>query len=81
MIQAPRPPILGGMTAHATEDRAPEPTGGAALLPIFAIATVAICVVIAAPSTVALVVALTTIITFATGLVAVLNRLIGPESH
>jgi hypothetical protein len=73
------------MTAHATEHRAPEPTTGAAVLPIFAIATViatiAICVVVAAPSIVALVVALTTTIAFATGLVFLLSRLIGPEDH
>jgi hypothetical protein len=41
------------MTVHSTHDETTEPTSGAALLPIFAIATViatvAICVVIVAP--------------------------------
>jgi ABC-type cobalamin transport system permease subunit len=69
------------MTAHATDHRAPEPTEGAALLPIFAIATIAICLVVAVPSTVAVVVALAAIIGFATGLVVMLSRLIGNEDH
>ena len=70
------------MTAH-TEHR--EPTRGAGLLPIFAlatvIATIAICFVVAAPSTIALVVALGVVIGFAAGIVALLNRLIGPEDY
>lgn len=63
----------------------PEPTSGAALLPIFAIATVvaivAIGFAIAAPSMAATVVALATVIGFATGIVVVLGRLIGPDEH
>jgi hypothetical protein len=62
-----------------------EPATGAALLPIFAIATivaiVAICVAIAAPSMVATFVALFTVIGFAAGIVVLLSRLIGPEDH
>jgi hypothetical protein len=59
-----------------------SPTAGAALLPIFAvaivIATVAICLVIAVPSTITLVVALSTVISFAAGICVMLGRLIGP---
>jgi hypothetical protein len=70
------------MAAHA-DRHTPEPTTGAALLPIFAIAvviaTVAICFVVAAPSTVALIVALSTVIGFAAGIVALLSRVIGPD--
>jgi hypothetical protein len=72
------------MAAHA-DHHAPEPTSGAALLPIFAIAvviaTVAICFVVAAPSTVAMIVALSTVIGFASGIVALLSRVIGPDEH
>ena len=72
------------MAAH-TEQRTPEPTAGAALLPIFAIAvivaTIAICFVVAAPSTAALIVALAAVIGFGTAIVALLSRLIGPEDH
>jgi hypothetical protein len=56
-----------------------------ALLPIFAlavvIATVAICAVVVAPGTFTLVLALSTVIGFAAGLVVLLGRLIGPEQH
>jgi hypothetical protein len=59
-----------------------EPTN-TMLMPIFGIATiiatVAICLVIAFPSVVTLVVALATVIGFATGIVALLGRVIGPE--
>jgi hypothetical protein len=52
------------------------------LLPIFGgatiIATVAICLVIAFPSTATVIVALATVIAFAAALVAVLSRLIRP---
>jgi hypothetical protein len=55
------------------------------LLPIFAlavvIATAAICAVVAAPGTFTLVLALSTVIGFAAGLVVLLGRLIGPEQH
>jgi hypothetical protein len=72
------------MAAHV-EHETPESSPGAGLMPIFAIAvivaTAAICLVIAAPSTVALVVALGTVIGFAGGLVALLGRLIGPDEH
>jgi hypothetical protein len=72
------------MAAH-TEDHIPEPSSGAALLPVFAIAvviaTVAICLVVAVPSTVAMIVALATVIGFGAGIVALLSRLIGPEDH
>lgn len=72
------------MAAH-TDPRAPEATAGAALLPVFAIAvvvaTVAICVVVAAPSTVAVLVALGAVIGFGAGIVALLSRLIGPEDY
>ena len=66
----------------AHTDHGPEP---AMLLPVFAIATViaivAICVVVAAPSTTATIVALSTVIGFAAGIVVLLSRLIGPEDH
>jgi hypothetical protein len=56
-----------------------------ALLPIFAlavvIATVAISAVVAAPGTFTLILALSTVVGFAAGLVALLSRLIGPEQH
>jgi hypothetical protein len=72
------------MAAHA-DHHAPDPTSGAALLPLFAtavvIATIAICVVVAAPSIIALIVALGSVIGFAAGLVALLSRLIGPDQH
>jgi hypothetical protein len=68
------------MAAHA-DHHTPEPTAGAALLPIFAIAvvvaTIAICFVVAAPSTIAL----SSVIGFAAGIVALLSRLIGPDEH
>ena len=73
------------MTVHSTHHEMPEPTTGAALLPIFAVATViaivAICVVVAAPSTAATIVALATVIGFAAGIAALLSHLIGPEEH
>jgi hypothetical protein len=72
------------MAAHA-DHHSPESIAGAGLLPVFAIAvviaTIAICVVIAAPSTVALIVALGSVIGFGAGIVALLSRLIGPEEH
>jgi hypothetical protein len=72
------------MAAHV-DHPAPKPTAGSALLPVFAlavvIATVAIGFVIAAPSTVTLVIALASVIGFAALIVAVLSRLIGPEEH
>ena len=56
-----------------------------ALLPIFAlavvVATVAISAVVAAPTTFTLILALSTVIGFAAGLVALLGRLIGPDQH
>jgi hypothetical protein len=71
------------MAAHTEHDT--TPTSGAALLPIFAIAvvvaTIAICVVVASPTTVAMVVALATVIGFGAGIVALLSRLMGPEDH
>jgi hypothetical protein len=73
------------MTVHSTHHETPETASGAALLPIFAIATViatvAICVVVAAPSVAATIVALTTVIGFAAGIAFLLSRLIGPEEH
>ena len=72
------------MAAHADEHTS-EPTTGAGLLPVFAlavvVATIAICAVVAAPSTVTLVVALAAVIGFGAGIVALLGRLIGPEEH
>ena len=72
------------MTAHV-EHNSPEPTAGSALLPVFAlavvIATIAIGLVIAAPSAVTLVLALASVIGFATGIVALLSRLIGPDER
>ena len=72
------------MAAHT--DPTPDPSStGAALLPIFAIAvivaTIAICFVIAAPSTAALIVALVSVIAFGAGITALMSRLIGPEDH
>ena len=57
-----------------------------ALLPLFALAVVVATVarhraVVAAPSTFTLILALSTVIGFAAGLVALLGRLIGPEQH
>ena len=73
------------MAAHAEPETTPEPTAGAALLPVFAIATViaivAICFAIAVPSMAATVVALATVIGFAAGIVVLLSRLIGPDEH
>jgi hypothetical protein len=73
------------MAAHAEHETTPESSGGAALLPIFAIATVlatvAICFVVAAPSVIALILALTTVIGFAGGIAVLLGRLIGPDEH
>jgi hypothetical protein len=72
------------MAAHADHDTS-EPAAGGALLPLFAIAvivaTIDICAVVAAPSTLALVIALNTVIGLAAGIVTVLSRLIGPEDH
>ena len=69
------------MAAHT--DQTPE--SGAALLPIFALAVVvamiAISIVVAAPSTLAVIVALAAVIGFGAGIVALLSRLIGPEDH
>ena len=66
-----------------SESSSESPATGAALLPIFAfaivLATIAICLVIAVPSVVTLVVALSTVIGFAAGIVVLLGRLIGPE--
>ena len=45
------------------------------------VATAAICPVVAAPSTVALILASRAVIGFAAGIVALLSRLIGPEDH
>jgi hypothetical protein len=73
------------MTVHSTHHEMAEPTSGAALLPIFAVATVIaivfICIVVAVPSTIATIVALATVIGFAAGITAMLGRLIGPEGH
>ena len=73
------------MSVQAEHETAPEPSGGATLLPVFAIATViavvAICVVVAAPSIYATVIALATVIGFAAGIAMLLTRLIGPEDH
>ena len=73
------------MVAHATDHHPPQPTSGAALLPIFAlatvIATIVIAFVVAYPSTVAAVLALATVVGFASGLVALLSRVIGPGAH
>ena len=73
------------MAAHADRHHTPEPSAGAALLPIFAIAvvvaTIAICFVVAAPTTVALIVALGSVIGLGAGIVALLGRLIGPDEH
>lgn len=72
------------MAAHV-DPQAHEPTTGAALLPIFAlavvVATIAICAVVAAPSTAALVIALGTVIGFGAGIVALLSHLIGPDER
>jgi hypothetical protein len=71
--------------AGAMDPNTSESPVGAALLPVFAIATViatiAICVVVAAASTVAVVVALGTVIGFAAAIVVLLGRLIGPQDH
>jgi hypothetical protein len=71
------------MAAHT--EHSEEPSSGAALLPIFAIAvvvaTIAICAVVAAPSTVTLIIALAAVIGFGAGITALLGRLIGPEEH
>lgn len=73
------------MAAHATDDHQPERAFGAALLPIFALASViaitAIALVVAFPSTVAAIVALATVIGLASGLVVLLSRIIGPGPH
>jgi hypothetical protein len=72
------------MAAH-TEHPTPESPVGAGLLPIFAIATivgiVAICVLLASPSTVAVAVALAVVIGFGGALAVLVSRLIGPEDH
>jgi hypothetical protein len=68
-----------------TYDHAPESNAGAGLLPVFAIAvvvaTIAISAVVAAPSTITLIVALASVIGFGAGIVALLSRLIGPDEH
>jgi len=70
---------------HIDEYETTEPVAGALLLPIFAIAvviaTVAICVVVAAPSWIAMIVALATVIGFAGVIVALLGRVIGPDEY
>jgi len=70
---------------HIDEHETTEPIAGALLLPIFAIAvviaTVAICVVVAVPSWIAMFVALGTVIGFAGVIVALLGRVIGPDEH
>jgi hypothetical protein len=80
--EAMTPPLAH--TAHI-DDPTPDSSTGAALLPIFAIAvivaTIAICFVVAAPSTASVIVALAAVIGFGAGIVAVLSRLIGPEDH
>ena len=72
------------MAAHV-DNESPEASAGAGLLPIFAvavvIATIAIGAVVAAPSTITLIIALTSVIGFAAGIVALLSRLIGPDEH
>ena len=72
------------MAAHVDEHTSESATG-AGLMPIFAIAvvvaTIAICAVIAAPGTVTLIVALTSVVGFGAGIVALLGRLIGPDEH
>jgi hypothetical protein len=72
------------MAAHVDHPE-PRSSAGAGLLPLFAIAvviaTIAICFVVAVPSTIAMIVALGTVIVFAAGLVALLGRLIGPDEH
>jgi hypothetical protein len=85
------PPILKAanrkeaqMAAHVDEPTV-QPASGAGLLPLFAVAvvvaTIAICAVVAAPSTVTLIVALGSVIGFGAGIVALLGRLIGPDEH
>ena len=72
------------MTTHPY-DHASESNAGAGLLPVFAIAvvvaTIAISAVVAAPSTITLIVALASVIGFGAGIVALLSRLIGPDEH
>ena len=72
------------MAAHA-DQHTPDSTAGAGLLPVFAlavvVATIVIGFVVAAPSTVAMIVALATVIGFGAGIVGMLSRLIGPEEH
>jgi hypothetical protein len=73
------------MAAHATDHHSAEATSGAALLPIFAlatvIATIVIAFVVAYPSAIAAIIALATVVGFASGLVALLSRVIGPGAH
>ena len=72
------------MAAHVDEHSSESATG-AGLMPSFAIAvvvaTIAICAVIAAPGTATLIVALTSVMGFGAGIVALLGRLIGPDEH
>ena len=73
------------MVAHTTQEHTPpEPTAGAALLPLFALALVAaviaIGLVIAYPGAVTLVVAMTAVLGLTVGIVTVLGRLIGPDA-
>jgi len=63
----------------------PDTPSGTLLMPIFGLATiigiVVICLMLAFPSTLTLIAALATVIAFASGLVTLLGRLIGPEDH
>jgi hypothetical protein len=63
----------------------PENPVGTLLMPIFGIATivgiVAICLMLAYPSTVTAIAALATVIGFAAAITVLLGRLIGPEDH
>jgi len=73
------------MSAHATPDDELREPAGAVLLPMFTIAlvvaVVVIALVIAYPSLVALVAAMTTVVGFTAGIVLVLSHLIGPDEH
>jgi len=71
------------MAAHPAPTPEPQPVPEFPLLAIFAglivVAMVPICLVIAVPSTVTLIVALATVAGFAVALTALLARLIGTE--
>jgi VIT1/CCC1 family predicted Fe2+/Mn2+ transporter len=62
-----------------------DSTSGGALLPIFTtaflLAMIPIVVVVASDSVLAVVVALTVIVAFTGGLIALLGRMIGPDEH